>query len=384
MDWSELQPLLANANIQPRTYQARIIEKTVNMFIGEHRNGAGETEELARSVMIESPTGSGKTTMALMIAKVMSELLGVRIGWVAMRENLRQQAMDEAKRHNIAIENVQYISMFDKNPPTNIDLLVVDECQHDASSSATHIHNTIKPSWILGLTATPFRSDRVRLCFDKIVKDTGIHQLISDGYLSRFDHYTIPKWEVESLVDLYCSDRDRWGKSIFFFHRTSDCFRFNQLVQQRGVRSDVVTGDSDRDAQLTAFRRGELEVLSNCMVLTEGFDDPSIKTAWVRPSCRGATIQMAGRALRLDRNLQVKQIVQCRQTPHPFLKTAKPNQQFLLHADGWRSLTANPKIDLCTQNACRAIAQTVVALPKFLSKKLPKSKQSDIESRRSL
>jgi len=61
---------------------------TVNMFIGEYKNGAGEIEEPARSVMIESPTCSGKTTMALIIAKVMSELLGARIGWVAIRERI--------------------------------------------------------------------------------------------------------------------------------------------------------------------------------------------------------------------------------------------------------------------------------------------------------
>ncbi len=376
MEWSTIQPILDETSFQPRTYQKRIIEKCSNMFLGEYQSGTGSFEQPARSVMIESPTGSGKTCMGLAIAKVLQRLLGARVGWVAMRENLLHQAQEQARRSNIQLESMHYISMFQKSPTTEIDLLIVDEAQHDASNSCAHIHNTIKPTWILGLTATPFRSDKIRLCFDKVVRDAGIHQLIDEGYLSRFDHYTIPEWKIESLVEIYCSDRARWGKSIFFFHRTSDCYEFNQLLTQRGVRSDVVTGDSDRDAQLSAFRSGDVEALSNCMVLTEGFDDPTIKTAWVRPSCKGATIQMAGRALRLDPYQPIKQIVQCHQTPHPFLKTAKPNQQFLWHLDGWRSLTINPQIELCAHNAGRAIAQTIVTLPKFLSKKRAVKKQA--------
>ena len=57
------------------------------------------------------------------------------------------------------------------------------------------------------------------------------------------------------------------------------------------------------------------------MVLTEGFDDPSLRTVWVRPSGKGPTIQMAGRVLRKFGDT-VKQVVQCRQTRHPFVKTA--------------------------------------------------------------
>ena len=369
MEWATIKATLGNIDIEPRDYQARIIEKTVNMFLGEYRNGSEELELAARSVMLESPTGSGKTTMGLLIAKAMQMLTGASVGWVAMRENLLQQAKNEADQRNIEIEPVHFISMFAKEPPRNIDLLIVDESQHDASSSCMHIHNSVKPKWILGLTATPFRSDKVRLCFDKIVRDAGIHQLISDGYLSKFDHYTVPRWDVEMLAVCYCAEPNRWGKSIYFFHKLSECFEFHRIVKERGVRSEVVTGNSDRDSQIKAFRKGDLQILVNCAVLTEGFDDPTLKTTWVRPSCKGPTIQMAGRALRKHADFPTKQIVQCGQTPHPFVRTATANQQFLWHPDGWRSLKINPKIDLCSQNVCHAIARTDVTLPKFLLKK---------------
>lgn len=249
------------------------------------------------------------------------------------------------------------------------DGILIHNCQHDAASSMAHLHNVIQPTWILGLTATPFRCDRVKLCFDKVVKDAGIHQLIQDGYLSTYDHYTIPKWESPQLADFYCRDPLRWGKSIFFFHTVSECFALQNLLNQRGFASEVVTGTSDRDAQLEAFRNGSVQILINCMVLTEGFNDPSLQTVWVRPSAKGLTIQMAGRVLRKCDGIEAKQIVQCQQTPHPFTKTAMYRQQYLWQSGEWRSLKANPLLNLCNENARRAIAQTEVRLPKYLKRK---------------
>lgn len=363
--------MLFEATCTLRPYQQRLVDKAVAMFLGQHRNGADELEPAVRSVMIESPTGSGKTVCGLHIAKTLQQITGARVGWVAMRRNLLEQAVAENLRHGIGVDLVT-ISLFERTPPTGIDLLVCDESQHDASNSASHLHNVIKSRWILGLTATPYRTDRVRLCFDKLVRDTGIHQLIQDGYLSPFDHFTLPRWEVESLAETFTADRERWGKSIFFFHTVGECLELQRRLDARGIPCEVVTGSSDRETQLAAFREGRVEVLANCCVLTEGFDDPTLKTAWVRPSAKGPTVQMAGRVLRKHHGVPVKQVVQCRNTPHPFVKTATPRLQFLWHPEGWRSLTVNPLLDLCTVNARRSIAQTVVTLPEFLTRKAPK------------
>jgi superfamily II DNA or RNA helicase len=369
MDTSALASILAQAKVEPRPYQSRIVHKTVSMFQGTYRNGAGELEPPARSVMIESPTGSGKSVMGLLAAKALQLLTGARVGWVAMRRNLLQQAQAENQSKGINVEPIRFISMFEKNPPTDIDLLVEDEGHHQAANSMAHLHNLIKPKWILGLTATPFRTDYMHLSYDKIIKDAGVHQLVADGFLSQYDHFTVPRWDLQLLTDFYCAEPERWGKSLFFFQTVAECFAFNRIMQDRGFSADVVTGVSNRESQLDAFRRGELQVLSNCMVLTEGFDDCSLKTVWVRPSGRGPTVQMAGRALRKCDGLAAKQIVQCRQTRYPFTKCANPRQQYLWNPDGWRSLTVNPHLQLASNNACRLIAKTVVALPKFLVQK---------------
>src|SRR5205823_2713125 len=81
-----------------------------------------------------------------------------------------------------------------------LGMLVVDEAQHDAASSMAYLHNRIQPRFILGLSATPFRADRVKLCFDTVLKDAGIARLIQGGYLSPFHHYTLPAYSPAAVA----------------------------------------------------------------------------------------------------------------------------------------------------------------------------------------
>ena len=299
----ELDALVTQTKIEPRPYQARIVNKVVAMLEGRFTNGLGNLEPAARSAMIESPTGSGKTVMGLLTAKLLQERHGVRVGWVAMRRNLLNQTAAENVEQGIDVDPIEFISMFDKNPPTDIDLLIVDEAQHDAASSMAFLHNRIRPRWILGLTATPFRADRVKLCFDKVIKDAGIHQLIQDGYLAKYHHYTIPAFNVDTVAEFYLREPHRWGKTIVFFRKLAECFEFAERLQRHDIACETVTGSSDRDAQLARFRQGGTDVLVNCMVLTEGFDCPDLQTVFCRDSAKGPTMQMCGRAFRKHPNV---------------------------------------------------------------------------------
>jgi superfamily II DNA or RNA helicase len=354
----DVATLIARTDVQPRPYQQRIVARAVSLFC----------DQQLRSILIDSPTGSGKTVMGLLVAKSLQERLGVRVGWVAMRRYLLAQARaeNEARRIGVAAE---FLSMFDRDPPAGLDLLVVDEAQHDAAQSMAHLHQVIRPRFILGLSATPFRADRVKLCFDSVLKDAGIQTLIQDGYLSPYHHYTIPRHTPEAVVEHYLRDRPRWGKTLLYFHTLEQCHAADALLRAAGVRSEVVSGDSDREAQLEAFRSGRLDVLSNCMMLGEGFDCPELKTVFCRPSCKGVTIQMAGRVLRKHPALPFKQIVQCQRTRWPFLRTAAAALQYTWVGDGWRSLQANPFINAVNGRALQALAQTTVTLPEYLTKR---------------
>jgi len=370
--------------VEPRPYQRRIVGKALDMFTGQYVNGAGELEAAVDSVMIESPTGSGKTVMALILAKVLqSKYPDLVVGWVAMRRNLLHQVELENISKGINLRNFHPTSMFERQPPALLRarqegkkiLLVIDEAQHDAASSCAHLHNIVKPDFVLGMTATPFRTDSMKLCFSKVIKDAGIHQLIQDGYLSPYHHYTIPTWTPETIAEFYAADPERWGKSIFYFLTTDECWELHHRFKALGVVSDVVTGATSvgyREEQLDAFRAGHTPCLINCMVLTEGFDDPTLATAWVRDSGKGPTMQMAGRAFRKHPTLAYKQVVQSKMTHWPMLRTAMPEQQYLWQSDEWRTLKVNPRLNEINNNARLVIALTTVELPKWLTDKTAK------------
>lgn len=365
LDASLVAQLTGGVDIELRDYQLRIITKAVRMFAGTYAGRGCELEPAAASVMIESPTGSGKTVMGLTIARHLQQTRGYRIGWVAMRRNLLSQAMFENRRRRFDVD-LQLISMFDKQPPA-VDVLVVDEAQHDAAMSMANLHCAVRPKLILGLTATPFRTDRVKLCFDKVIRDAGIQQLIQDGYLSRYRHFTLPDYTPAAVAACLLSDRQRWGKSLMFFHRLEQCQECLALLKAAGVRAEVVTATTDRERQLDDFEAGRLEVLINMAILTEGFDCPSLRTVFCRPSGRSCTIQMAGRVLRKFVTEPIKQIVQCKRTPHPFVKTAHAHEQYVWTDDGWRSLQLNEHIQQITTKVRGVLAQNNVQLPKLIT-----------------
>jgi len=341
----DIDELIGSTLVEPRPYQSRLITKAVHSFKVKN----------CRSVLIESPTGAGKTIIALLIAKIMQECFGASIGWAAMRRNLLVQAAKENKEKGINAD-IHFISMFDKRPPVGLDFLVVDEAQHDATMSMCNIHGQVKPKWTLGLSATPYRVDRVKLCFDAVLKDAGIHRLIQDGYLSPYDHYTIPAWSVQTVVDFYLGDRERWGKSIIYFRTLQECWKAWHFLNEGGVPCDVVSGNLKCDNQLEDFHSGKTMVLLNCLKLTEGFDAPSLKTVFARPSSKAVAVQMCGRVFRKHPSIPVKQIVQPADTKWPFPLTASPLAQHT-YVDGvWRSIKPNDTMEQVAAKMLIAVA----------------------------
>lgn len=314
------------SNIQLWEHQHRITEKAKDLI----RGGAA-------SVLLNSPVGSGKTAMGLTLADFARNELGAKtIGWSAMRSNLLKQAERDRSKFEFDLE-LTPISMFAKHPP-RVDVLFVDEAHHDATNSMNTIHAIAKPKVVVGLSATPSRADRVGLCFQHTIADVGIQELIEAGILSQYEHFTISDWEPEQVAAAFLREPDRWGQSIVFFHKFVQCAAFARILAAAGIAVDIVTGQTDRDSQIAAFERGDTQVLVNMMVLTEGFDSPAIRTAFVRPSDKSPTIQMAGRVLRKHPQIEFKQIVQCSNTHCPFTKVARPLQSHKWKDSDWMTV----------------------------------------------
>jgi superfamily II DNA or RNA helicase len=357
-----------------RRYQREIALETLGHLTGPAPAGIARLDgRRSRSALIQAPTGAGKTFIGLLCARALSMLLGVRIGWCAgRRELLRQAASENAK---FGFDNqLALISMFDRTPP-KVDLLVVDEAHHDGAMSMATLHGCIDPAFVIGLTATPFRRDRVKLCFEKTVKSCSIQMLVDDGYLSEYRHFMLERWNPEELAALYAGEREKWGRSLLFFRTLAEARCCVTALRASGVRVELVTGSSDRDAQLAAFSAGAVDALVSMNVLTEGFDCPSLRTVFCRPSSRLPTVQMCGRVFRRDPASPIKQVVQSRDTELPFARIVRPTEQYLLTDAGWRSLGATRALDAEIEAMRLKLAQTKTTLPKSILRAQARSRR---------
>ena len=180
---------------------------------------------------------------------------------------------------------------------------------------------------VLGVTATPDRGDMRNLgsVFESLAYEYTLPRAIREGYLSPIKAQTIPldlalrnvgvsggdfkAGELGSALDPYleqiaeemaavCMER----KTVVFLPLIQTSRKFRDILNQRGFRAAEVNGESaDRAEVLAAFDRGEYNVLCNSMLLTEGWDCPSVDCIVVlRPTkVRSLYCQMIGRGTRL-------------------------------------------------------------------------------------
>lgn len=346
----------------------------------------GWTEGLT-SQLVEAPPGAGKTCMGFKICKEIIENSHtlfkckpeeVGVGWVAMRSNLLTQA---AKENAILIKcpNVHFISMFDKDPGKSLEgykhkIIVLDEAHHEATDSAHHIMNVVDPVYTIGLSATPIRADKAKLCFQKTHKEAGFYTLIEQGYLSKFNQWMLDEWSPRTVAGAYLADPVKWGKSIMFFRTMEECQECHDILKNANVRVDIVTGKTDRFAQIDEFEADKIDVLINMYVLTEGFDCPALQTVWVRDSTQGPSIQMAGRVLRLFHGV-VKNIIQSVNSDFPFTRIARATSQYVQLNGEWRSIGISDLAKIMEKRMLQRIMNTKVVMPAYIVKQLEKGRR---------
>lgn len=293
----------------PRPYQLRAIEDTRQRMV------AG-----ARSVIIVSPTGSGKTCMGGMIVTGHLERAeGNRVVWLAHRNELIEQAASTLRAFGLTVgvrgaspsarvqvESVQTILARGTSPEAT--MLLADECHHFASSNACGaIVGRYKR--IVGLTATPERGDGqpLRPPFEQLVVAAQISELVSLGHLVPLrirapEKLVTAKKIAQKPCDAY--HVHAFGMRALCFApnlRAADEFRdgFVGLGAKAAVVHGKMAGDV-REMILGQHKAGAIDVLVNVGVLTEGYDDPAISCVIVARGCgsQGFWLQMTGRALR--------------------------------------------------------------------------------------
>lgn len=294
------------------------------------------------------PTGCGKT---IVFAKVTEECVrrGERVLVLAHRGELLTQAADKIFKstglgcavekaeesclnswYRVVVGSVQTL-MREKRlanfPYDYFDTIIIDEAHHSISDSYQKVIDHFSDAKILGVTATPDRGDMKNLgqVFDSLAYEYTLPRAIKEGYLSPIKAQTIPlkmdlsgvstqagdfkASDIDTALDpylmqiademkKYCINR----KTVVFLPLVKTSQKFTQILNSKGFRAAEVNGNSiDRTEVLKEFEEGKYNVLCNSMLLTEGWDCPSVDCVIVlRPTkVRSLYCQMVGRGTRL-------------------------------------------------------------------------------------
>lgn len=309
---------------------------------------ANEWEKGVKKTLLVLPTGCGKT---IVFSKVIEDRvkLGERVLILAHRSELLDQASDKLAKatgiftatekaeqsclnswFRVVVGSVQTLqrpkrlAQFDKD---YFDTIVVDEAHHCISDSYQRVLEHFSNANVLGVTATPDRGDMRNLgsYFESLAYEYTLPKAIKNGYLSPIKALTIPleldlsavsmqsgdfkASEVGTALDpyleqiademlKYCADK----KTVVFLPLVKTSQKFRDILNEKGFKAAEVNGDSkDRAEVLDDFSKGKYNVLCNSMLLTEGWDEPSVDCIVVlRPTkVRSLYSQMVGRGTRL-------------------------------------------------------------------------------------
>ena len=301
-----------------------------------------EAFEHHRSVMVQMPTGTGKTmVLAELVKQLMMKDEGVRILIVAHRRELIEQIKATIKRmkmdsRNITVESIQTISRRIDALDFIPSFVVIDEAHHALAKTYKMMWDTWPDARFLGLTATPCRLNGKGFTdlFDVLVQSWDIPTFIKEKWLATYDFVSIKadsrtqqlisslkkrgadgdyqvkemdavlnkRPSIERLYNCvmeYAHNRKGFVYAININHARS----IAEYYQSQGVHAvaiDSHTPVKERERIISSFRSGGLQVLVNVDIFSEGFDCPDVEFIQLaRPTLSLAKyLQMVGRGLR--------------------------------------------------------------------------------------
>lgn len=307
-----------------------------------------EWEEGKKRTLLVLPTGTGKT---IVFSKIIEDRVkkGERVLVIAHRGELLEQASDKLYKstglktatekaeqtslgsfYRVVVGSVQTLQRekrLNQFPPEYFDTIIIDEAHHAISDGYQRVLQHFESANVLGVTATPDRGDMRNLgsYFESLAYEYSLPEAIKSGYLSPIKALTIPlKLDLSNVkqqagdfstkdlgtaLDPYleqiaeemkkqCLNR----KTVVFLPLVKTSQKFRDILNKHGFKAAEVNGEStDREQVLKDYEEGKYNVLCNSMLLTEGWDCPSVDCVIVlRPTkVRALYSQMVGRGTRL-------------------------------------------------------------------------------------
>ena len=214
------------------------------------------------------------------------------------------------------------------------DGILVHNCHHAAAGTYRKIFDHFRPEKLIGFTATPNRGDKVRLndVFQKIIFQRDLRWGIENGYLcgiqclrvnigydlsavhTRQGDYAPGELDqaMDGTADAIAEAYQKYAKGATLIFAVS--VRHAREIADKIPGAVVVTGETrDRAAIIRAFTDGEIPVLVNCMVFTEGTDIPRVETVMVARPTQSESLycQMVGRGTRLYPGKEKLVLIDC-------------------------------------------------------------------------
>lgn len=305
---------------------------------------------LHRSVMAQMPTGTGKTyLLTAVIDSFVRANPKAKVWIVAHRRELVSQ-IDETVRKfhsyssatssllsSVKAMSIQWLMRHYDEIEEEPGMIVIDEAHHALAKTYKEMWERFPKAKFLGLTATPCRLNGKGFTdlFDVLVQSWGVPEFISKGRLATYDFVSIKSDGVtQRLIDslqkrgadgdyqnkemdmllnkkpsierLYRSlegyGKDR--KGIVYAINISHAQKITKLYQEHGVKAiaiDSKTPATERQQDIEAFKKGDIQVLVNVDIFSEGFDCPDVEFVQLaRPTLSLAKyLQMVGRGLRV-------------------------------------------------------------------------------------
>lgn len=272
-------------------------------------------------VLLTIPTGGGKTITGSTLVKLHQG----RTLWLTHRRELLTQAAGALRAIGLDVgiispvhqpdpwAQVQVASMdtlLSRGSRPDASLIVADECHHMAADTYRTLLEAYPDARVLGLTATPQRSDGRALgdLFQRLIVGARYSELIAAGHLVPCRVFRPAEYLGSDLardpLDAWNGlPRELQGPAFGFARDVAHARALARQFTDAGIPSEVVTGlcgNSKRAAALDGFRSGAIRVLWNVFVLTEGVDVPDARVCLLARGCghAGTYLQMVGRVLR--------------------------------------------------------------------------------------